>query len=126
MEGERSNHNDVSPMDGGAVTGSQLPPEMMPLSSRMIAGARLCSASPHRDEVSATVKQAPQRAGCYRGSATCATRARAYTQNGEDPNGGLHIHPGPGQRIGPYSQPGGGLGLDHRSQIFGCLTSAHR
>jgi hypothetical protein len=56
------------------------------------------------------VKQAHQRAGRCCGSATCTTLARAYAQNGEDPDGGLHIHSGPGQRVGPSSQSGGGLG----------------
>jgi hypothetical protein len=106
MEGECSGHDDVYPVDGSVVAKNQLPRRMAPRSSQRTVGTNSCSASAHRDGVSTMVKQAHRWPGRYCGSATHATLARAYAQNGKDPDGGHHNHSGLGQRVGPSSQSG--------------------
>jgi hypothetical protein len=49
-------------------------------------------------------------ADCYRGSASRVAMARAYAQNREDPNGGLHLYLGLGQGVGPSIPPRRGPG----------------
>jgi hypothetical protein len=55
-----------------------------------------------------------------------ATIAQAQAQNGEDPDGGLHLQSSPDQGIGPSSQLEGGPDRDHHGQISRRFTSAHR
>jgi hypothetical protein len=60
-------------------------------------GAIPCSASPCWTRIGVTMKQPYWRVDCNHDLARCVSSAWSYAQDGEDHDGGLHLHSEPGQ-----------------------------